>query len=265
MKIIPKFKYIIIILYILLNNKSLISAKKIYNLINIVGIQDTQLIGYGLVVGLNGTGDTTAQIPFTYQSLNNMLIKFGIYTKNSQNIQTKNTAAVIVTTTISPLNYIGQKIDITVSSIGNASNLNGGTLIMTPLMGIDKKTYAIAQGNIPTDLQEKRMYFKKSSKDLLNRKKIIHGAIIKKSTSNKFDKYHRGIIILKSIRNNWSLLKNIRDTINMYYYNIATIIDFNTIQLNVPKNKILQNKILFHIFNIDITSKKNIHKKKYNI
>ncbi|VFP88389.1 Flagellar P-ring protein [Buchnera aphidicola (Cinara piceae)] len=252
MKMISKFKYIIIILYILLTNQSYISAKKIYNLINIVGIQNTQLIGYGLVVGLNGTGDTTSQIPFTYQSLNNMLIKLGIYTKNAKNIQTKNVASVIVTAMISPLNYIGQKIDITVSSIGNASSLNGGTLLMTSLKGQDKKIYAVAQGNIVMNWKEKKIYFKKNNQYFFNRKKIIHGAILKKSTSIQLNRNNNGIIFLKLIKSNYYLLKNICNIINKYYYNIATVLDFNTIQLHIPKNKNLQKKILFHIFNINI-------------
>ncbi|MGI4816856.1 MAG: flagellar basal body P-ring protein FlgI [Janthinobacterium lividum] len=246
----------IIIMFILLINISHVSAKKIHNLINISGIKNIQIIGYGLVVGLPGTGDNTLHIPFTRQSLNNMLIKLGIYTACNNKIQTKNVAAVIVTATISPWNYIGKKIDITVSSVGNASSLNGGTLLMTPLQGKDNKIYAIAQGDISMNWRKIKLnYIEKNSISNPTRKKIIHGAIIEKSISNIFNEYKNGIFLLKIKHKNWCLLQEIYNTINIHYFDIATIIDSNTIQIVIPKNRKLQNKILMNIMNINISIK----------
>jgi len=106
------------------------------------------LIGYGLVVGLDGTGDQTTQTPFTKQSVVSMLQALGVSVPAGQNIQLKNTAAVMVTATLPAFSRPGQSIDVTVSSLGNAKSLRGGTLLMTPLRGADGQVYSMAQGNI---------------------------------------------------------------------------------------------------------------------
>ena len=105
-------------------------------------------MGYGLVVGLDGTGDQTAQTPFTIQSIRNMLLQMGITTPENTNPQLKNVAAVMVTATLPPFAKPGKTIDVTVSSMGNAKSLRGGSLIMTPLKGADGSVYAMAQGNL---------------------------------------------------------------------------------------------------------------------
>lgn len=105
-------------------------------------------MGYGLVVGLDGTGDQTSQAPFTVQSIRNMLAKFGVTIPESSNPQLKNVAAVTVTAELPAFSKAGQNIDVTVSSIGNAQSLRGGNLLMTPLRGIDGEVYAIAQGSL---------------------------------------------------------------------------------------------------------------------
>jgi flagellar P-ring protein FlgI len=112
------------------------------------GVRTNQLVGYGLVVGLDGTGDQTSQAPFTIQSIKNMLTRFGVTIPPNANPQLKNVAAVTVTADLPPFSKPGQKIDVTVSSIGNAGSLRGGTLVMTPLRGIDGEVYAIAQGSL---------------------------------------------------------------------------------------------------------------------
>jgi flagellar P-ring protein precursor FlgI len=112
------------------------------------GVRSNQLVGYGLVVGLDGTGDQTTQTPFTTQSLNAMLQQFGITLPPGANLQLKNVAAVMVTAQLPPFALPGQTIDVTVSSAGNAKSLRGGTLIATPLKGADGQVYALAQGNL---------------------------------------------------------------------------------------------------------------------
>ncbi|WP_019626453.1 flagellar basal body P-ring protein FlgI [Thioalkalivibrio sp. ALJT] len=121
--------------------------ERVKDVASISGVRDNQLIGYGLVVGLDGTGDQTTQTPFTVQSLNNMLGQLGL-TPDAGNPQLRNVAAVMVTAELPPFAKAGQRIDVTVSSMGNATSLRGGTLLMTPLKGADGQTYSIAQGNL---------------------------------------------------------------------------------------------------------------------
>lgn len=123
-------------------------ADRIKDLASVQGIRNNQLIGYGLVVGLDGTGDQTTQTPFTTQSIINMLAQLGTTLPTTQSLQLKNVAAVMVTANLPPFARTGQQIDVTVSSMGNAKSLRGGTLLMTPLKGADTQTYAMAQGNI---------------------------------------------------------------------------------------------------------------------
>ncbi|MEW6177623.1 MAG: flagellar basal body P-ring protein FlgI [Pseudomonadota bacterium] len=123
-------------------------AERLKDVATIHGVRSNQLIGYGLVVGLNGSGDQTTQTPFTVQTFNNMLAQFGIKVPAGGNIQLKNVAAVSIHAELPPFAKPGQTIDITVSSIGNAKSLRGGSLLMAPLKGIDGNVYAIAQGNL---------------------------------------------------------------------------------------------------------------------
>ena len=123
-------------------------ADRIKDLASIQGVRSNQLIGYGLVVGLDGSGDQTTQTPFTVQSLTAMLSQLGVTLPPGVNLQLKNVAAVMLTATLQPFAKPGQLLDITVSSLGNAKSLRGGTLLLAPLRGADGQIYAIAQGNV---------------------------------------------------------------------------------------------------------------------
>lgn len=124
------------------------SAERIKDLADIAGVRSNPLIGYGLVVGLDGTGDQTSQAPFTVQSLKAMLTQLGVTIPAGVNPQLKNVAAVAIHAELPAFAKPGQKIDITVSSIGNSGSLRGGSLLMSPLKGVDGQVYAIAQGNM---------------------------------------------------------------------------------------------------------------------
>jgi flagellar P-ring protein precursor FlgI len=124
------------------------ATQRIKDIANVEGVRTNQLVGYGLVVGLDGSGDQTSQAPFTIQSLNNWLEKLGITLPAGTNPQLKNIAAVSVHAELPPFVKAGQTIDVTVSSIGNAKSLRGGSLLVTPLKGLDGQVYAIAQGNL---------------------------------------------------------------------------------------------------------------------
>jgi flagellar P-ring protein precursor FlgI len=126
----------------------LAAAERIKDIATVAGVRGNQLVGYGLVVGLDGTGDQTSQTPFTIQALKNMLAQLGVLVPDNVNPQLRNVAAVTVQATLPPFAKPGQMIDITVSSIGNAQSLRGGSLLMTPLRGADGEIYGLAQGNL---------------------------------------------------------------------------------------------------------------------
>ena len=123
-------------------------ADRIKDIATVSGVRSNQLFGYGLVVGLDGTGDQTTQAPFTIQSIANMLAKFGVAIPAGSNPQLKNVAAVTVTADLPPFSKPGQTIDVTVASIANAASLRGGQLLMTPMRGLDGEVYAFAQGSL---------------------------------------------------------------------------------------------------------------------
>jgi flagellar P-ring protein FlgI len=125
-------------------------AERIKDLVSVQGVRSNALLGYGLVVGLDGTGDQTTQTPFTVQSLGSMLSQLGITLPpgSANGLQLKNVAAVMVTATLPAFARPGQALDVTVSSLGNAKSLRGGTLLLSPLKGADGQVYALAQGNV---------------------------------------------------------------------------------------------------------------------
>lgn len=125
-----------------------VQAERIKELASIQGVRTNQLVGYGIVAGLDGTGDQTTQTPFTVLSILNMLRNMGTNLPPGTNLQLKNVAAVMVTANLPPFAKPGQALDVTVSSMGNAKSLRGGTLLMTPMKGADGQVYAMAQGNL---------------------------------------------------------------------------------------------------------------------
>ena len=142
----PPFWAVMILAALLL--PGLVFAERVKDLAGVAGVRGNQLVGYGLVVGLDGTGDQTSQAPFTVQSIINMLAKFGVTIPAGVKPQLKNVAAVTVTANLPAFSKAGQTIDVTVASIGNASSLRGGALLMTPLRGADGEVYAMAQGSV---------------------------------------------------------------------------------------------------------------------
>jgi len=123
------------------------NTTRIKDIVDFEGVRDNQLIGYGLVVGLNGSGDSLGNSPFTEQSLISMLERLGVSIRG-QNLNTGNVAAVMVTATLPPFTNQGADIDVSVSALGDAESLQGGTLLVTPLMAADSEVYAVAQGPV---------------------------------------------------------------------------------------------------------------------
>lgn len=126
---------------------SVSAQSRIKDIVNIEGVRENLLVGYGLVVGLNGTGDTLQNAPFTQQSLVGMLERLGVNTRDDiANLRTANVAAVMVTATLPSFTRQGTRLDITVSALGDANSLRGGTLLVTPMLGADGEVYSVAQG-----------------------------------------------------------------------------------------------------------------------
>jgi flagellar P-ring protein precursor FlgI len=124
------------------------AAPRIKDIGDFEGIRDNLLVGYGLVIGLNGTGDSLRNSPFTRQSLTAMLERLGVNTRGDANLNTKNVSAVVVTANLPPFARQGTRIDVTVSTLGDTKSLQGGVLLVTPLLGADGEVYAVAQGSV---------------------------------------------------------------------------------------------------------------------
>lgn len=147
--IIKAIPLILLSFLVLLPSMAQASASRIKDIVNIEGVRDNQLIGYGLVVGLNGSGDSLNSSPFTEQSLTAMLERLGVNVRG-ETMRTGNVAAVMVTATLPPFTTQGARIDVDVSTLGDSTSLQGGTLLVTPLMGADGEVYAVAQGPVST-------------------------------------------------------------------------------------------------------------------
>jgi flagellar P-ring protein FlgI len=131
----------------LLSSPAAFALSRIKDLVSVEGVRENQLVGYGLVVGLNGTGDTLNNTPFTRQSLQAMLERLGVNIRGA-NLRTANVAAVMVTSNLPAFSTQGTRVDVTVSALGDAQSLQGGTLLVTPLLGADGEVYAVAQGSV---------------------------------------------------------------------------------------------------------------------
>lgn len=171
----------------LLGSSPQVHAERVKDIASVQGVRNNQLVGYGLVVGLDGTGDQTSQAPFTIQSIKNMLAKFGVTIPPNSNPQLKNVAAVTVHADLPPFAKAGQTIDITVSSIGNAGSLRGGSLLMTPLRGIDGEVYAIGQGSmVVSGFGANGKDGSRISLNVPSSGRIPNGAIVEKEVPNNF-------------------------------------------------------------------------------
>ncbi len=174
-------------------------AERVKDLASVAGVRSNQLLGYGLVVGLDGTGDQTSQTPFTVQSLKSMLERLGVSLPPNINPQLKNVAAATVSGELPPFAKPGQKIDVTVSSIGNAKSLRGGTLLMTPLKGADGQVYAIAQGNLVVGgFGAQGSDGSKITVNVPSVGRVPNGASVERSVASPFDSGHSLTLLLHS-------------------------------------------------------------------
>jgi flagellar P-ring protein precursor FlgI len=219
---------IIILFFIFLTS---VFATKVSDVANIVGVRDNQIIGYSLVVGLKKTGDGTTS-KFTLQSISNMLKAMNIDMKPID-IKSKNVAAVVVTATLAPFARQGDKFDITVSSIGDAKSLEGGTLLMTPLKGVDGKIYALAQGPVSIGGKNTRGAGSESHPTV---GVVYDGALVEREIN--IDLYHKEYATLSLKESNFQNCVAIQKAINGFYNTqVAVAMDPRTIRLKRPQNK----------------------------
>lgn len=188
-------------------------AERLKDIASIAGVRDNQLVGYGLVVGLDGTGDQTTQTPFTIQSFNNMLLQYGIVMPPGARPQLKNVAAVAIHADLPAFVKTGQKIDITVSSLGNSKSLRGGSLLMAPLKGADGKIYAVAQGNlIVGGFGISGSDGSKVTVNVPSVGRIPSGAIVEREVSNPFASMKK--IVFNLNRSDFTTAKRVVQAIN---------------------------------------------------
>ncbi|VYU63030.1 flagellar basal body P-ring protein FlgI [Metakosakonia massiliensis] len=225
-------------------------ADRIRDLTSVQGVRENSLIGYGLVVGLDGTGDQTTQTPFTTQSLNNMLSQMGITVPAGTNMQLKNVAAVMVTAQLPAFGRQGQTIDVVVSSMGNAKSLRGGTLLMTPLKGVDSQVYALAQGNILVGGAGASAGGSSVAVNQLNGGRITGGAVIERELPSQFG--NGNTINLQLNQDDFTMAQQIADTINRRGMGGATALDARTVQVRVPTGGSSQVRMLADIQNLEV-------------
>jgi flagellar P-ring protein precursor FlgI len=209
------------------------STSRIKDLANIEGVRQNQLIGYGLVVGLNGTGDTLNNIPFTRQSLQAMLERLGVNIRG-QTIRTGNVAAVMVTANLPAFGTQGTRIDVTVSALGDSKSLQGGTLLVTPLLGADGNVYAVGQGSVAISGFQAEGEAAKIVRGVPTVGRISNGAIIEREIDFALNRLNQVRLALRNA--DFTTAKRIAAAINDFIgANTAEPLDSSTVQVNVPK------------------------------
>ena len=246
-----KMKYIkILLIGLLIWNLSFSASKvKIKTEVNIVGVRNNFLVGYGIVVGLNGTGDGTTS-RYTLLSIANMLRKMGVYIDPNQ-VRTKNAAAVIVTASLPPFAKNGMRFDVHVSSLGDAKDIANGVLIRTPLRGPDGKVYAFAQGPVSTGggITESNKGGK-IQKNFPTSGIVVNGGIVERDLPFSFDKLNTLTLTLK--KPDFNIANKIENAINNYFNkSIAKAIDPSTVKVDIPSNED-KVKFLSKVLNLEI-------------
>lgn len=189
------------------------AATRIKDIVSVQGVRANQLVGYGLVIGLNGTGDSLRNAPFTEQSLQSMLDRMGINVRNSK-ARTRNVAAVIVTGELPAFVGKGARIDVTVSSLGDATSLQGGSLILTPLTGADNQIYAVAQGPLAVTGFAQQGKAETVTQGVPTTGRIPNGALVERSAPGNLSEE---TVIVFELRNpDFNTAVNIADAINRY-------------------------------------------------
>ncbi len=247
-----KLIFSITLILVVLGSMSLqnCNAARIKDIARLNGVRTNQLIGYGLVTGLNGTGDDLKKSVFTLQAIYNMMVRSGITIDPAEigNIKTDNIAAVMVTASLPPFARSGSMMDVQVSSIGDADSLAGGTLIMTPLKRPDNKIYAVAQGPLTLGAFSFGGKAAKAQKNHPTVGRIANGAIIEKAVPFKLGK--NGKLLYQLDNADFTTASRVSDSINRLYGNeTAFPADSGSIIVSIPPDK--QNDIVSFIASLE--------------
>ena len=228
-------------------------AERIKDLTEISGVRPNQLVGYGLVVGLNGTGDSTNQARFTVQSFRNMLLGFGVDVSSNMNPQLKNVAAVAIHAELPPFAKPGQTIDITVSSLGNAKSLRGGVLLMAPLKGADGQVYAVAQGNlVVSGFGAEGADGSKITVNVPTVGSIPGGASVEQAVSNPFSS--APTLTFNLHRYDFTTAMRVTDVINKTFGpHTAVTLDGGSIQVTPPQDTSERVVFMATLENLDVS------------
>jgi flagellar P-ring protein precursor FlgI len=225
-------KLIVLLVFCLLSGEAL--AERIKDIATVQGVRPNQLVGYGLVVGLDGTGDQTTQTPFTVQSIATMLGQMGINLPPGTNLQLKNVAAVMITTMLPAFAKPGQLLDVTVSSLGNAKSLRGGTLLLTPLKGADGQVYAMAQGNLLVGGAGASAAGSKVQVNHLNAGRVPGGATVERAVLSPFAA--GGPIRLELTASDFGAAQRVAEAIDARFgAGTAQAVDGRVIEVNAPQ------------------------------
>jgi len=210
------------------------SAKPLRSLVNVEGVRENQLIGYGLVVGLQGTGDGT-QVKFAGQSVANMLKQFGVKIPENDNPRLKNVATVMVSAAFPPGYRKGQRIDVTVSSMGDAKSLRGGMLLLTPLRGADGEIYALAQGNLVVGgMSAQGASGSSITVNSPTSGRIPNGATVEREIESDFDT--RPTVFLSLKMPSFQTATNIVQAINARFGDVASTRNSTSVEVLAPSN-----------------------------
>jgi flagellar P-ring protein FlgI len=229
-------------------------ADRIKDLVSIQGVRSNALLGYGLVVGLDGSGDQTTQTPFTVQSLATLLSQLGVTLPAGTNLQLKNVAAVMVTATLPAFARPGQVLDVTVSSLGNAKSLRGGTLLLTPLKGADGQVYALSQGNVLVGGVGASSTGGGTSVTVnhLSVGRISAGATVERTVPSTLAR--DGQIFLAVNSTDFTTTERIVEAINTAFGDkLATAIDGRTVQVSAPEDATQRVSFLSRVESLNVT------------
>ncbi len=223
----------VILMTLLLAAHAAHAASRIKDIVNVEGVRDNMLVGYGLVVGLNNTGDTLKTGHFTKQSLQAMLNRLGVKPTND-GLDAKNVAAVMVTASLPPFSRQGARIDVTVSALGDADSLLGGTLLVTPILGADGEVYAVAQGQLAVGGFATKGDAETVIKGVPTSGRIANGAIVEREIAFNLD----GLNLVKlNLRNpDFTTARRIAQAVNAFLGTAAAkAMDLSTVTIEVPQ------------------------------
>lgn len=225
---------VVVAVFLGLLSSSALARSRIKDIVSFEGVRENQLVGYGLVVGLNGTGDSLRNSPFTRQSLESMLERLGVNTHGAPNVNTKDVAAVMVAAKLPAFAAAGSTIDVSVSALGDAKNLLGGTLLVTPLLGADGQAYAVAQGTVQTGaISAQGASGSSVTRGVPTAGRIASGAVVERELGFKLASLDRLRLTLRNP--DFTTARLIAEAVNAHSPGTATVENPTIVSLKLPR------------------------------